>query len=68
MAEKRRCHNWCFTLNNYTAEEEEKLKGELPGVKYIVFQRERGHEKGTPHLQGYLELDANREDFFLEKD
>ena len=59
--------NWCFTLNNYTAEEEEKLKGELPGVRYIVFQREHGHEKGTPHLQGYLELDRTQRLSFLKK-
>lgn len=57
MAEKKKrepaYRNWCFTLNNYTAEEVEVLKGDLPQVKYIVFQRERGHEDGTAHLQGY---------------
>lgn len=59
--------NWCFTVNNYSAEEEEKLKGELPHVKYIVFQREHGHKEGTPHLQGYLELDRNMRLSFLQK-
>lgn len=58
--------NWCFTLNNYTAEEEEKLKGELAHVKYIVFQRERG-ENGTAHLQGYLELDRSQRLSFVKK-
>lgn len=62
-----RLRNWCFTLNNYTAEEEEKLKGELPQVKYIVFQRERGHEDNTPHLQGYLELETSQRISFLKK-
>lgn len=66
MTEKQ-SRNWCFTLNNYTPEEEEKLKGELAHVKYIVFQRERGHEDGTAHLQGYLELDRGMRLSFLKK-
>lgn len=47
--------NFCFTLNNYTDEEIEKLKKctEDGKVKYIAFSREVG-ESGTPHLQGYL--------------
>lgn len=58
--------NWCFTLNNYTEEEENNLKSELPRVKYIVFQREIG-ENGTHHLQGYLELDCVQRISFLKK-
>lgn len=64
MGEQSR--NWCFTLNNYTEEEENQLKGELAHVKYIVFQRERG-ENGTAHLQGYLELDSSRRLAFVKK-
>lgn len=71
MAEKKKrepaYRNWCFTLNNYTAEEVEVLKGDLPQVKYIVFQRERGHEDGTAHLQGYLELERNQKLSFVKK-
>nr|QOR29571.1 replication associated protein [Bat associated circovirus] len=44
----------CFTLNNYTEEEEKKFF-EWDQWKYIVIGREIG-ESGTPHLQGYGEL------------
>lgn len=40
-----------FTLNNYTAEDEQRLR-DLE-CKYIVWGREVG-ESGTPHLQGYV--------------
>lgn len=50
---------WCFTLNNYTAEEEQSIRELQPDsenpVSYLVFGREVG-DSGTPHLQGYLEL------------
>lgn len=43
--------HWTWTLNNYTAAEEEEIK--KWDVEYLIF----GHEKGenqTPHLQGYV--------------
>lgn len=48
---------WCFTVNNYTTEDEQSLKSLFLHGKctYLVFQREEG-ESGTPHLQGYIEL------------
>lgn len=47
---------WCFTLNNYTPEEENKLKVMVEKeCKFCVCGHEVG-EKGTPHLQGYLEF------------
>jgi len=42
-----------FTLNNYSAEEEQQLK-ELDGVKYMCFGHEICPTTGTPHLQGYV--------------
>lgn len=50
-----RYRNFVFTLNNYTPEEVELLKN-WDGVKYLVFGFEKG-EAGTPHLQGYVELE-----------
>lgn len=50
--------NWCFTLNNYTPEDEEILNGLSNNnrVGYLVYGRELAPETGTPHLQGYVEL------------
>lgn len=46
---------WCFTLNNYTNEEVEQIKGWSSNrAKYVIFGEEVG-EEGTPHLQGYVE-------------
>lgn len=47
---------WCFTLNNYTAEEEKRLQ-EVPvdAANYVIYGREVS-ESGTPHLQGYAEF------------
>lgn len=48
---------WCFTLNNYTAQEVEHVKS--LDVLYLIFGREIG-ESGTPHLQGYVYLKLSR--------
>lgn len=46
--------NFCFTLNNYTTEDEYNIKSwTLP--KYLIFGHELG-ENETPHLQGYVEF------------
>jgi hypothetical protein len=47
------CRNWVFTVNNYTPADELVLQA-LP-FRYLVY----GHEEsstGTPHLQGYVQL------------
>lgn len=44
--------SWCYTLNNYTPDEEESVRR----IKDVVIHwasREVG-ESGTPHIQGYL--------------
>lgn len=46
-----RSRAWCFTLNNYTEEEQQVIR-DVPCV-YLIFGREKG-EEGTPHLQGYI--------------
>lgn len=51
----RKFRNVCFTLNNYTEEEFQALKS-YDKNKYYCIGREVGKEKGTPHLQGYLEF------------
>lgn len=50
--------HWCFTLNNYTDEEVDQFKAFT--CRYIVFGFEVGEVCGTPHLQGYIELDSNK--------
>lgn len=48
--------NWVFTLNNPQPEENPSF---WPGVKYIVWQLEKG-EEGTPHFQGYVVFHSNK--------
>lgn len=43
--------NWCFTLNNYSDEDEQRIQG-LTST-YLVYGREIG-ESLTPHLQGFI--------------
>lgn len=47
---------WCFTYNNYSAEEENNLVDDLRSeANYYIIGHEQG-EEGTPHLQGYCEF------------
>jgi len=52
---KRRSRNWMLTLNNPTEEDKETLL-KFP-CKYVVFQLEKGKEKGTLHYQGVMCLE-----------
>lgn len=51
--------HWCFTVNNWTPEDEEALKTLEPLTTYLIIGKE-GKETPTPHLQGYCCLDKKK--------
>jgi len=59
---KGKSRGWCFTLNNYTEEDEKKIKEELAlHARYVIYGREVAPVTGTPHLQGYIYFDNARQ-------
>lgn len=51
-----RSRSWCFTTNNYSAEDVIRVEEVATLTSYLVYGKEIG-EKGTPHLQGYMYFD-----------
>ena len=45
--------HWCFTINNWTAEEDSHLRNLTDSVDYLVLGYELSGA-GTPHIQGYV--------------
>lgn len=56
----RQGKRWVFTLNNYTDEDQERLRRLGEEVNYLVFGREVAPETGTPHLQGFVLFHTNK--------
>lgn len=46
--------HWCFTVNNWNANDEAILLALAGSVTYIVWGYEEAPNTGTPHLQGYV--------------
>lgn len=51
---RRRGKRWCFTINNWTDADEQRLRGLEDDCEYLVCGREKGSGRGTAHLQGYV--------------
>ncbi len=51
--------SYCFTLNNYTANDIENLLYDFKNSVCYCFQEEKG-ENGTPHLQGVVKWKLQR--------
>lgn len=59
MPSENRSRRWCFTLNNYTEENELAIQHECQHgrcISYLIYGREVAPETGTPHLQGFFIL------------
>jgi len=50
-----RLRAYCFTINNYTPEELEKLREYSTKCRYLVFGFEIAPTTGTPHIQGFMQ-------------
>lgn len=54
-----------FTLNNYTPEEENKIKS--VECRYIIFGHEVAPDTGTPHLQGYIQFQRKMSPTYVKR-
>lgn len=68
MTTPQRSRYYMFTINNPSTDHPEILAklAETDSVGYIVYQYERG-EKGTLHIQGYIELSRSQRFSYLKK-
>lgn len=49
--------SWCYTINNYTEEEKERLRS-VPAKRHVC--GDEVGESGNPHLQGYIRFEKNQ--------
>lgn len=56
---------YCFTLNNPTTND--IPFSTLEHIRYAIWQRERGENEGTEHLQGYVELSTPQRFTYLQR-
>lgn len=55
---RNRLKRVCFTLNNYTEEDEQRIQAGVEFYRYAVYGRELAPTTGTRHLQGMRAIQA----------
>jgi hypothetical protein len=58
---------WCFTLNNPTEEEIEAMQSRKAKFVFLRSGLEHAPTSGTPHIQGYCELQTRTRQSTMEK-
>lgn len=60
--------HYCFTINNYTLDDLNNIALiSLEKIKYIIYGKEIAPNTGTPHLQGYIELNTPQRMSYVKK-